>query len=293
MKVPSFDQSWKPKWKACQMFTPFSWLNFFISFFILVLIFCINFSLYIFINQQSVIEQDMKVLIDTLCFIFLYTCLLAGFYYFEPTKRGFWCNDYSIKYPYHPMMVSFKYILFLALVGPNSLLLLIHLRPYRLIKNYNYGLVVNITMLVFVKFLIGRLRPNFWSLCKPDIDCSHPSFQDQFIVNYNCTNSELSSYIIKEARLSFYSGHSSISIYVATFIIFWLSSFVKKSNTLLIPLIQYIIFLIGIFPGLTQIVNYWHHWNDVLSGFVIGTGLSYITFYHFWLGLLNLFKDFL
>jgi len=40
------------------------------------------------------------------------------------------------------------------------------------------------------KYYIGRLRPHFFQACKPNIDCT---LQDQYIVDYTCTNPEISA----------------------------------------------------------------------------------------------------
>jgi len=39
------------------------------------------------------------------------------------------------------------------------------------------------------KYFTGRLRPHFFHVCKPSIDCTS---QNQFISEYTCTNSEVS-----------------------------------------------------------------------------------------------------
>lgn len=45
------------------------------------------------------------------------------------------------------------------------------------------------------KYYIGRLRPHFLFVCKPNIDCK---LIDQYITNYTCTNPEVS--LISDAR---------------------------------------------------------------------------------------------
>ena len=60
------------------------------------------------------------------------------------------------------------------------------------------------------KYSIGRLRPHFLAVCKPDfskLNCT-TGFQKNFITDYECTGDED---LIKEARLSFPSGHASFA----------------------------------------------------------------------------------
>lgn len=39
------------------------------------------------------------------------------------------------------------------------------------------------------KYYIGRLRPHFLYVCRPNVDCVS---RDQYIINYKCTNPEIS-----------------------------------------------------------------------------------------------------
>lgn len=40
------------------------------------------------------------------------------------------------------------------------------------------------------KFTIGRLRPHFIDVCKPNVDCSLAVNQGRYIENYTCTGSD-------------------------------------------------------------------------------------------------------
>ena len=60
------------------------------------------------------------------------------------------------------------------------------------------------------KYTIGRLRPHFFVICRPDfkrLNCSSGS-RKNFITDYECTGDPGE---VREARLSFPSGHSSFS----------------------------------------------------------------------------------
>lgn len=61
------------------------------------------------------------------------------------------------------------------------------------------------------KYTIGRLRPHFMSVCKPDIDCTAEPFKTIYNENIQCTGEK--SYKFIDSRLSFPSGHSSLSFY--------------------------------------------------------------------------------
>jgi phosphatidate phosphatase len=72
------------------------------------------------------------------------------------------------------------------------------------------GAGVNVVFTDVGKYAAGRLRPNFFAVCNPDfskLNCT-TGFHKNFITNYECTGDEL---LVKDARLSFPSGHSSFS----------------------------------------------------------------------------------
>lgn len=40
------------------------------------------------------------------------------------------------------------------------------------------------------KYVIGRLRPHFMDVCKPDIDCNLPENQHRYIENFDCLGTD-------------------------------------------------------------------------------------------------------
>lgn len=68
------------------------------------------------------------------------------------------------------------------------------------------------------KYSIGRLRPHFIDLCRPQLpnglvmdrfsNCQNPH---TYVTTYSCTNYHLSERRIKDGHLSFMSGHSSFA----------------------------------------------------------------------------------
>lgn len=66
------------------------------------------------------------------------------------------------------------------------------------------------------KLAVGRLRPHFIDVCKPNIGyltCNNPYV---YITNYTCTSS-FSEYLKKEAHVSFYSGHTATTMHVVAY----------------------------------------------------------------------------
>ncbi|KAH0502671.1 Lipid phosphate phosphohydrolase 1 [Microtus ochrogaster] len=83
---------------------------------------------------------------------------------------------------------------------------------YKAIGAFLFGAAASQSLTDIAKYSIGRLRPHFLAVCDPDwskINCS-----DGYIENYICRgNAEK----VREGRLSFYSGHSSFSMYCMLF----------------------------------------------------------------------------
>lgn len=67
------------------------------------------------------------------------------------------------------------------------------------------------------KFIVGELRPIFLDICNPLYDRSY-CYNKTYILNYKCRGNDY-NYSVKEARLSFFSGHASLAMTSAIFFI--------------------------------------------------------------------------
>ncbi|KAM3939796.1 phospholipid phosphatase 1 isoform 2-T2 [Leptodactylus fuscus] len=201
-------------------------------------------------------------------------------------KRGFFCNDDSIRYPYKEDTISYQ--LLAAIMIPLSILIIIlgealsvfynRLQSsgfvrnqyvatiYKAIGTFIFGAAVSQSLTDIAKYTIGRLRPHFLDVCKPDwtkINCSAG-----YIENFVCLGDAVKS---SEARLSFYSGHSSFSMYCMLFLALYLQSRMRGDwARLLRPTIQFGLVAVSIYVGLSRVSDYKHHWSDVLVGLIQG-----------------------
>jgi membrane-associated phospholipid phosphatase len=133
------------------------------------------------------------------------------------------------------------------------------------------------------KIYVGRLRPNFYSLC--DFDTS----------TLECAASYEH---ILESRSSFPSGHSSFSMSGMGVICWFLLGRVglgiqhtKQNAALRLSLLclhQNIVILISCIPllysvliGCSRLVDNWHHPSDIIAGFIIGLICPTLS-YHLW-----------
>ena len=87
---------------------------------------------------------------------------------------------------------------------------------YRHIGIFGFGAGCSQLTTDIAKYTIGRLRPHFFDVCRPDINCTDPKYKNIYIENFNCQ--QKNQKLLKDMRLSFPSGHSSFSAYCMIFL---------------------------------------------------------------------------
>nr|XP_032600238.1 phospholipid phosphatase 1 isoform X2 [Taeniopygia guttata] len=137
---------------------------------------------------------------------------------------------------------------------------------YKAIGTFIFGAAASQSLTDIAKYSIGRLRPHFIAVCQPDwtrINCSLG-----YIENFTCHGDKAK---INEGRLSFYSGHSSFSMYCMLFVALYLQARMKGDWARLVrPTIQFGLIAASIYVGLSRVSDYKHHWSDVLTGLIQG-----------------------
>ncbi|EPQ12631.1 Lipid phosphate phosphohydrolase 1 [Myotis brandtii] len=203
------------------------------------------------------------------------------------SSRGLFCNDVSIKYPYKEDTIP--YALLGGILIPFSVIVmvigealcvycnLLHSNSfvrnnyvatiYKAVGTFLFGAAASQSLTDIAKYSIGRLRPHFLEVCDPDwskINCS----SDGYIENYVCRGNAQK---VKEGRLSFYSGHSSFSMYCMLFLALYLQARMRADwARLLRPTLQFGLVATSIYVGLSRVSDYKHHWSDVLTGLIQG-----------------------
>jgi len=159
------------------------------------------------------------------------------------------------------------------------------------------------------KFTVGRLRPHFLAVCGVElnralcVDTVDSIDYMKWVESVNCfkddTNSttlaDHSAKILKDARKSFLSGHSSFSFYCAMFLVLYLQhrlSDLRAQNPLLMghmsktqsrslkiiykglrisrPFLQFAVMALAFYIALSRISDHKHHPMDVLAGSILG-----------------------
>ncbi|XP_074113883.1 putative phosphatidate phosphatase isoform X2 [Cotesia typhae] len=245
-------------------------------------------------------SNGTKMIVDILCLLLLSAALVTVNFFMEPHKRGFFCDDQTLMYPYiaHTVFSTSKIIIAEIFLGRKNRRQPLKLFYYN-IPNWGffsyhtggYYVIGTLTTLLIgdvMKYFTGRLRPNFMELCNPSINCSLPINQNRYITpeQFECT-SVYGDSAAKEARLSFPSNHASCVAFFGVFLICYLQSRMT-SSILKIPkhLLQAALVLMISFISMTRISNYRHHWSDVAAGILIGSANALITVFI----MANLFK---
>lgn len=130
-----------------------------------------------------------------------------------------------------------------------------------------------------VKALVGRPRPDFLARCQPPgFDPNFPNFEllPQIPVCH------AKGAVLWEARRSMPSGHSSSSFCFSTFMALFLfhQVFVGRARRLTGLRIALAAFAMApaVYISLSRIIDFRHHWEDVLVGSLIGTGFSIMCY---------------
>jgi phosphatidate phosphatase len=226
--------------------------------------------------------------------------LILRFSTIEPFHRGYFCEDTSIKYPYVEQQTVPAYlslVIWIILCIFHFSIAFMTRKSWKMLLDAVYKLVLGFSLCLLItdvsKFSLGRLRPHFLTLCNPDLEDVCYQVEDAYnedddsdyyyqevhhmkyvVENDTCTgNTDL----LRDARLSFISGHSSISFYIATFLIFFMKSYINP--WILRTLLQFAHFILALWISITRINDYMHHSEDVIMGSILGIVCAYIILY--------------
>ncbi|XP_065360611.1 putative phosphatidate phosphatase [Calliphora vicina] len=254
-------------------------------------------------------EPTIRILAE--CFItvvlFVISCKFYKLYK-GLVKRGFFCDDESLKYPYHEDSVSVTLLLTLSLYVPITVMVFCEivlflvgrrrcttvqdkgfarafLKLHHNITPFVCGFALHTLFMHVAKITLGRLRPHFFEVCQPyrtsdDTTCDSPKNHGLYIEDYECSNPYSTRYMLYNVHLSFPSGHSGSIFYGMIFIILYLQRFSKTLSQcrinigLFMMVAQMLCALLAWFVALSRVMDYKHHWSDVLVGIMLGTSVA-------------------
>ncbi|XP_041634426.1 phosphatidic acid phosphatase type 2D [Cheilinus undulatus] len=247
-------------------------------------------------------KRKMLVGLDVICLfvasIPFFACELKAVY---AHRRGFFCGDSSITYPYIEREAIPDSLLIAGGIIITGLTIAlgecyrvrfrgVHSRAfvrncyvsclYKELGSFMFGCCVGMSLTNMAKLSVGRLRPNFLSVCNityASINCTPGSYVPDEQVRCGTNHTKM----VEEARKSFFSGHASFAMYTMLYLAFYLQARLSwRGARLLRPLLQFLLVMIAIYTGLSRISDYRHHPSDVLTGFIQGGLTAYwVAFY--------------
>ncbi|XP_077576030.1 phospholipid phosphatase 3-like isoform X1 [Stigmatopora nigra] len=251
-------------------------------------------------NGRRFFTRKLLVITDILCLILVsIPFFVSELKLVKPYRRGIVCGDSSITYPYQPLETISDSVLIVGgiLITGLSITLgewyrvrYLGIRSQAFIKNkyvsclykewgsFLFGCCVSQSLTGVAKLSVGRLRPHFLSVCRvtyTSLNCT----QGTYLATVNCPNSNPSK--IDEARKSFFSGHASFAMYTMLYLVFYLEARLTWSEArILRPVLQFFLFLLAVYTGLTRVSDNRHHPSDVLFGHLLGALTAYwVAFY--------------
>ncbi|KAL0820166.1 hypothetical protein ABMA28_006099 [Loxostege sticticalis] len=234
-----------------------------------------------------------KVVVDGLLICGLVVAIIATEQFWDPFQRGFFCNDETLMFPYKADTVDVYMLRIVGLCLPALAFLIcewallrkerceekclgVSIQPW--VRGFYCALASFCLGLCFVelatnisKSTIGRLRPHFFDICQPSVDCSAPQWQNRYVQphEYTCTGERTDKF--RNMRMSFLSGHSSWATYTMAFLALYLEKrMVWKGTRAVRHTLQFIVLMLCWFTALSRVSDYRHHWSDVLAGMTLG-----------------------
>ncbi|XP_054160930.1 putative phosphatidate phosphatase [Oppia nitens] len=274
-----------------------------------------SFNTYLSANKRCV----RKVGTDLCAIIILGIPVFVLFLVGQPYKRGFNCDDESIRYPYKDNTITSVVNYLYSTLIPIITIIIVEIVYHRkAIQNYNqsqdpddstglnkmpantdllwqiycrlapfiFGALISQLTTDIAKYTIGRLRPHFIDVCKPEISdgtrftiqTGCQGYEYRYITDYQCTSIEFNDHRKRDAHLSFMSGHSSFVAYCLVYLVIYLQVRLRWSALGFIrPLYQTLLIYLVIYTGFTRISDYKHHWSDVLIGLLQGLVVAILS----------------
>ncbi|XP_054160978.1 phospholipid phosphatase 1-like [Oppia nitens] len=172
------------------------------------LMYCLHHLMEVKLMRSS---RTKKICIDSLCFTIILFLWLLIKCLCQPYRRGYWCDDHTIRYPHKELVITTSatgaggssggggfaaiFLLIWSFVLPAVAIIVfesIRVRKmyvfidktshqfdwrylswklYKKLSVFYLGALVLVLITTVIKYTTGRLRPDFIDLCRPDYDC--------------------------------------------------------------------------------------------------------------------------
>ncbi|GMY18459.1 lipid phosphate phosphatase 2-like [Fagus crenata] len=189
----------------------------------------------------------------------------------------------DLQYPFKSNTIPFWAVPIIAILLPFAIIL-----TYYFIKKDVYDLHHALLGLLFsvlisgvitdaIKDAVGRPRPDFFWRCFPN----GTKVFDPVLGDVMCTGIKS---VIKEGYKSFPSGHTSWSFAGLGFLAWYLSGKIRvfdRRGHVAKLCISFLPLLAAALVGVSRVDDYWHHWQDVFTGGLIGMTVASFCYLQF------------
>jgi len=256
-----------------------------------------------FYNLLLATKAVLSIISDLVCIALVSVPSVILLNTAEPYKRGFFCNDETIKHPYKDSTVSSQLYVTVSMVIPSLAILAVELTHWTNFKKYfgtaysalivfYFVYTVNELLTSISKYTIGRLRPHFLEVCNPNITLNEDScgsvYNPKYITEFDCLgSSQFGSYEdqmsrVKDSRMSFMSGHSSATTYAMLFAAMYIQNRLKTRHFQIVKAgVQMFCIVFAFYTCLSRISDYKHHPEDVITGALLGSAEAVLAVFVF------------
>ncbi|XWS30757.1 hypothetical protein CRYUN_Cryun23aG0016400 [Craigia yunnanensis] len=181
----------------------------------------------------------------------------------------------DLRYPLKSNTVPVWAVPVYAILLPMMIFLIVYIRR-RDVYDFHHAILVTAVITDSIKNAVGRPRPDFFWRCFPDGKDAYDKWG-----NVICHGDKS---VIKEGHKSFPSGHTSWSFAGLGFLSLYLSGKIKafdrrghvaKLCVIFLPL------LVASLVGISRVDDYWHHWQDVFAGGLLGLVVATFCYLQF------------
>ncbi|KAL2518989.1 putative lipid phosphate phosphatase 3 [Abeliophyllum distichum] len=188
----------------------------------------------------------------------------------------------DLKYPMKDNTVPVWSVPLYAILLPVSIFILFYIRRsdvydlHHSILGLLFAVLITAVLTDAIKDAVGRPRPDFFWRCFPDGNDEYDRWG-----NVVCHGKKSD---IKEGHKSFPSGHTSWSFAGLGFLSLYLSGKIKafdRRGHVAKLCITFLPILAACLVGVSRVDDYWHHWQDVFAGGLLGLVVATLCYLQF------------
>ncbi|KAK9106243.1 hypothetical protein Scep_023087 [Stephania cephalantha] len=188
----------------------------------------------------------------------------------------------DLKYPLKTNTVPVWSVPLYAVVLPILIFLFIYFRRrdvydlHHSVLGLLFSVLITAVITDAIKDAVGRPRPDFFWRCFPDGKDVYDAFGD--VICHGDPS------VIKEGHKSFPSGHTAWSFAGLGFLSLYLSgkirAFDRRGHVAKLCIV-FLPPLAACLVGVSRVDDYWHHWQDVFAGGILGLAVATFCYLQF------------